>query len=222
MVGSVDMGAVLMPIPLAFVFPRLCGQWKQLLCIGRSTPSVYVNNFKWWECVEGLYSFAACQIISSVTVMSFFSIYACASFDGVEAKPKSMQIAEDGVAIRKDPWWADVRGRGKELDGFISSTKLGVFPSDAHLYRAARSLGRPLTQPSTHLTTYGPHYSLTSWPSIDLLTYLLIRLLALLLLSSFFWLCSATDHRSHTPTITSFQSPKASSTLLRVYLSTSS
>ena len=41
---------------------------------------------------------------------------------------------------------------------------------------------------------------------IDLLIYLLIRPLALLLLSSLSWPGSATDHRPHTPTTTPFHS----------------
>ena len=51
----------------------------------------------------------------------------------------------------------------KSVDGFIDLIWLGVFPSDVHLYRAAR----PLDRSSTH------HPLLIKVP-IDLLPYLLI------------------------------------------------
>lgn len=58
--------------------------------------------------------------------------------------PSRRQIAKGmAVAIGKDPWRDEVRGRGKDLVGYIGSIGLGAFSPDMHLRKAARPLDRP-------------------------------------------------------------------------------
>ncbi len=99
---------------------------------------------------------------------------------------------------------AKITGGGKRSAGFEYWLWLGRFFGWVGWWAFIES-SSPVRLKTPHVSIHRSISLNINWlidPSIVLLTYLLIRLLAL---SFLFWLVSASDHRSRTPTTTPFQ-----------------